>query len=78
MPWQSTYAEMVFLDTLWPDFTRTDIWRAIELYVNRDRRFGGASGRTQGLTLAHAADGSTAQSSIRDRRSPAAARRLRT
>jgi undecaprenyl diphosphate synthase len=42
MPWQSTYAEMVFLDTLWPDFRRTDIWRAIELYVNRDRRFGGA------------------------------------
>lgn len=42
MPWQSTYAEMVFLDTLWPDFSRTDIWRAIELYVTRDRRFGGA------------------------------------
>jgi undecaprenyl diphosphate synthase len=42
MPWQSSYAEMVFLDTLWPDFRRTDIWRAIELYVGRDRRFGGA------------------------------------
>ena len=42
MLWQSAYAEMVFLDTLWPDFRRTDLWRAIELYVGRDRRFGGA------------------------------------
>ena len=40
--WQSAYAEMVFLDTLWPDFGRTDLWRAIGLYVDRDRRFGGA------------------------------------
>ena len=42
MLWQSAYAEMVFLDTLWPDFRRTDLWRAIETYVSRDRRFGGA------------------------------------
>lgn len=40
--WQSAYAEMVFLDTLWPDFTRTDLWRAAEIYASRDRRFGGA------------------------------------
>jgi len=40
--WQSAYAELVFLDRLWPDFDRRDLWRAIELYVNRDRRFGGA------------------------------------
>jgi undecaprenyl diphosphate synthase len=40
--WQSAYAEMVFLDTLWPDFSRVDLWRAVELYVSRDRRFGGA------------------------------------
>ena len=40
--WQSAYAEFVFLDRLWPDFDRRDLWRAIELYVNRDRRFGGA------------------------------------
>jgi undecaprenyl diphosphate synthase len=40
--WQSAYAEMVFLDTLWPDFRRTDLWRAIRSYVDRDRRFGGA------------------------------------
>jgi undecaprenyl diphosphate synthase len=40
--WQSAYAEMVFLDTLWPDFSRTDLWHAIELYTSRSRRFGGA------------------------------------
>ncbi|MCW4384580.1 isoprenyl transferase [Salinibacterium sp. SYSU T00001] len=40
--WQSAYAEMVFLDTLWPDFSRTDLWHAIELYAGRNRRFGGA------------------------------------
>jgi undecaprenyl diphosphate synthase len=42
MLWQSAYAEMVFLDTLWPDFTRTDLWHAIEIYAGRARRFGGA------------------------------------
>ncbi|PWC08134.1 isoprenyl transferase [Mycetocola zhujimingii] len=42
MLWQSAYAEMVFLDRLWPDFTREDLWEAVGLYVDRDRRFGGA------------------------------------
>ncbi len=42
MLWQSAYAEMVFLDTLFPDFDRRDLWRAIEIYARRDRRFGGA------------------------------------
>jgi len=40
--WQSAYAEMVFLDTLWPDFTREDLWEAVTRFVGRDRRFGGA------------------------------------
>ena len=40
--WQSAYAEMVFLDTLFPDFDRRDLWRACELYAKRDRRYGGA------------------------------------
>jgi undecaprenyl diphosphate synthase len=40
--WQSAYAEMVFLDTLFPDFDRRHIWEAIEIYARRDRRFGGA------------------------------------
>jgi len=42
MLWQSAYAEMVFLDTLWPDFTRIDLWEAVEIYAARNRRFGGA------------------------------------
>jgi len=42
LPWQSAYAEMVFLDTLWPDFDRRDLWRAIEIYASRDRRYGTA------------------------------------
>lgn len=42
MIWQSSYAEMIFLDTLWPDFTRKDLWEAIEIYQQRDRRFGSA------------------------------------
>ena len=40
--WQSAYAEMVFLNQLWPAFSRTDLWEAIEQYIGRDRRFGGA------------------------------------
>ncbi len=40
--WQSAYAEMVFLDTLWPDFSRVELWQAVELYARRTRRFGGA------------------------------------
>jgi len=40
--WQSAYAELVFLDVLWPDFDRRDLWRAIELYAQRDRRYGAA------------------------------------
>ncbi|HET7303405.1 MAG TPA: isoprenyl transferase [Segeticoccus sp.] len=44
--WQSAYAEMVFLDTLWPDFDRRDLWRGIEVYASRDRRYGGAVDRS--------------------------------
>ncbi|MGE9807075.1 MULTISPECIES: isoprenyl transferase [unclassified Janibacter] len=40
--WQSAYAEMVFQDTLWPDYDRRHLWEAIETYVSRERRYGGA------------------------------------
>ena len=39
--WQSAYAELVFQDTLFPDFDRRDLWRACEVYASRQRRFGG-------------------------------------
>ena len=42
MLWQSAYAEMVFLDRLWPDFSRVDLWEAAEMFARRARRFGGA------------------------------------
>jgi undecaprenyl diphosphate synthase len=42
MLWQSAYAELVFMDVLWPDVDRTVFWRGIEEYARRDRRYGGA------------------------------------
>lgn len=42
LPWQSVYAEMVFMDVLWPDVTRQTLWDAIEIYASRNRRFGKA------------------------------------
>lgn len=42
LPWQSTYAEYLFMRELWPDFTRETLWLAIAEYQNRQRRFGAA------------------------------------
>lgn len=39
--WQLAYAEMVFVDVLWPDFTPEEFEKSIEIYQSRDRRFGG-------------------------------------
>ena len=39
--WQSAYAELVFLDVLWPDFGRADFERALAEFARRERRFGG-------------------------------------
>ena len=39
--WQCAYSEFYFCDTLWPDFTRAELDRAIIDYQKRDRRFGG-------------------------------------
>ncbi len=47
MLWQSAYAELVFSDVLWPDVDRRDLWRAIEEYARRDRRYGGAVDRSR-------------------------------
>lgn len=45
--WQSAYAEMVFLDELWPDVDRTTLFKAVEQYAQRDRRYGGAVDKPQ-------------------------------
>jgi undecaprenyl diphosphate synthase len=39
--WQLAYAELAFVDTLWPDFGEADLRRALEDYARRQRRFGG-------------------------------------
>jgi undecaprenyl diphosphate synthase len=39
--WQAAYAEFIFMDTLWPDFTEKDFAEAMLEYARRNRRFGG-------------------------------------
>ncbi|GAA3209187.1 isoprenyl transferase [Oerskovia jenensis] len=46
MIWQAAYAEMVFLPEHWPDVDRRSLWRAVEEYASRDRRYGGAVDRS--------------------------------
>jgi undecaprenyl diphosphate synthase len=38
--WESAYAELVFLDRMWPDFEAADLEKALDEYLARDRRFG--------------------------------------
>lgn len=39
--WQSAYSELMFVDTLWPDFGKDDLAAALAAYAERERRFGG-------------------------------------
>jgi undecaprenyl diphosphate synthase len=39
--WQSAYSELVFTDTLWPDFGQAQLEEALDVYTQRARRFGG-------------------------------------
>jgi undecaprenyl diphosphate synthase len=39
--WECAYAELIFTNRMWPDFTRFDLERAIQQYAHRERRFGG-------------------------------------
>ncbi len=39
--WQLAYAELVFLDVLWPDFKPQHLYKSVYLYQQRERRFGG-------------------------------------
>jgi undecaprenyl diphosphate synthase len=39
--WQSTGAELIFSDKLWPDFAESDLLAALAEYARRERRFGG-------------------------------------
>jgi undecaprenyl diphosphate synthase len=39
--WQLAYTEFYFTDVPWPAFNKEELWKAIEKYNSRDRRFGG-------------------------------------
>ncbi|MGE5202561.1 MAG: isoprenyl transferase [Acidobacteriota bacterium] len=43
--WQTAYSEFVFIETLWPDFGKPDLERALREYHGRDRRYGASVGR---------------------------------
>ncbi|MBX3429010.1 MAG: isoprenyl transferase [Hyphomonadaceae bacterium] len=43
MLWQSAYAELVFLDVLWPDFGKEALTEAITIFRARERRYGGSA-----------------------------------
>ena len=42
--WQCAYAELVFVDTLWPDFGKDHLEQAIAEFRRRERRYGGVGG----------------------------------
>jgi undecaprenyl diphosphate synthase len=42
--WQTAYSELVFIDTLWPDFGKSDFERALRDYHGRERRYGASVG----------------------------------
>lgn len=45
LPWQSAYAEYVFVSTYWPDFDQSVFAAALEEFARRDRRYGGLSAK---------------------------------
>ncbi|MGH7591789.1 MAG: polyprenyl diphosphate synthase [Gemmatimonadales bacterium] len=47
--WEAAYAELLFLDLLWPDFSGADLEAAVQDYATRDRRFGGLPVNLQGI-----------------------------
>ena len=51
---ESAYAELVFIETLWPDFDGEDLRRAVEAFRRRDRRYGGLTTESTLLAAANA------------------------
>ncbi|HEX3016021.1 MAG TPA: isoprenyl transferase [Desulfobacteria bacterium] len=46
--WQLAYSEMYVTDTLWPDFNKIELFKALVAYQQRDRRFGGLNSNNGG------------------------------
>lgn len=44
--WQLAYAEMLFVDCLWPDFSKEELEKALQTYATRTRKFGGLAVET--------------------------------
>ena len=44
LPWQLTYAEFIFTEVPWPDFTKEEFRKCIDEYYSRNRRFGTIDG----------------------------------
>lgn len=40
LPWQSAYSELFFTDTLWPAYTKEEFMNMLEVFANRERRYG--------------------------------------
>jgi len=53
--WQLAYTELYFTDTLWPDFTATDLQAAFDWFSQRERRFGRTSAQLASETLSTSA-----------------------
>ncbi len=49
--WQSAYAELLFLDILWPDFDRAALEGALAQFEGRERRFGALDLGSRGVTV---------------------------
>jgi undecaprenyl diphosphate synthase len=43
--WQTAYSELIFIDRLWPDFTKQDLEDAIREFRSRDRRYGASASK---------------------------------
>ena len=54
--WQIAYSELYITDTLWPDFGRTDLLKAILAFQKRDRRYGGLNAAPPRSVSEHAGE----------------------
>jgi undecaprenyl diphosphate synthase len=55
--WESAYAELIFLDRMWPDFSAIDLEAALTVFRQRERRFGGIPNLAAQCPALSAADG---------------------
>jgi undecaprenyl diphosphate synthase len=62
MLWQAAYAEFIFLDACWPDFTPAHLSTAIAEFERRERRYGSVSRQPQGLAFGSGERASTQES----------------